>query len=86
MDVSLPENAGLKIVEERLDKISHALGFYRIASKADIYAMAATVAAEVGFEEAAKRNTLCALTMTCIPMKWGRLDAKKCSTRNASAQ
>ena len=56
MEASSAENAGLKVVVERLNKISRALGLNKIASKADLYALVATVAAEVGFEEAAKRN------------------------------
>ena len=48
--------AGLKTVVERLNKISRALGLNKIASRADFYALAATVAAEVGLEKATKRN------------------------------
>ena len=54
LDVNLPDNAGLEIVVEKLNRISRALGFTKIVSKADFYALAATIAAEVGFEEAAK--------------------------------
>lgn len=48
----MAENAGLKPVVERLEKISRALGLDKIASKADLYALAAAVAAEVGLENA----------------------------------
>ena len=41
---------------ERLNKISRALGLNKIASRADLYALAASVAAEVGLAEAAKKN------------------------------
>ena len=86
MDSSLPENAGLDIVVERLNRMSRALGLNKIASKADFYALAATVAAEVGFEEAAKTNALCASPISCIPVKWGRIDEENCSFGNTSAQ
>ena len=56
LETSSAKNAGLKPVVERLNKISRALGLNKIASRADLYALAATVAAEVGLAEAVKKN------------------------------
>jgi hypothetical protein len=56
LDVAEADNAGLKAVVEKLDKIYNALRFDRIASKADFYALTATMAAQIGIEEAYQHN------------------------------
>ena len=52
-EASSSENAGLKIVVKRLNKISQALGLNKIAYRTDLYALLATVTAEVGIDAAA---------------------------------